>query len=478
MPSIPVFARAKESVLLGGVIGFVGLVGMAWFGTNEGSIPMPADVRWPWALPHALASVAWLGFWIATLLFVVGWLLIGRIAKRGGFALASSLGVLGAWSLPLLLGPPLFSRDPYSYVAQGLLSRVGLNPYVATPLQLHDPTLLASIAGPWRATPSPYGPLTMLVSQVVSPLAGDTFIRQVIVFRIPGLLGLIAMAFAVSHLAKITQVNIARALWLSVLSPLFLLSFVSTGHNDAIMIALLIAALVAMVAGRYLVAIGIAALAAACKLPALAATLVLATVEFRSRQARHWLRLSFAVVVTLCVIALTTLISGNGWGWASPQALKIPTELRTLITPSVCLGYFISWFVHLVRLPLSTHSIISVCQYFFELGIIVMTVILSWRATRQTMLAHLGMILLLLAILGPVIWPWYLTWGIAVLAVTSLQNSRVLATISCLAMFSVAANGIPILYGRSFFFTGPLVILGLAWFLRSSTFITMVRGDA
>jgi alpha-1,6-mannosyltransferase len=283
---------------------------------------------------------------------------------------------------------------------------------------------------------------------------------------------------AIAHLASLTKTSSSRALWLTVLSPLFLLSFVSTGHNDAIMIALVLAAVIAMLADRYLMAIALTGFSAACKLPALAATVVFGVVEFHSVRSRRWLRLALSVLITAGVIALTTALAGNGWGWASPSALKIPTELRTLITPSVCLGYFVASVLHLLQLQVPTHIIISLTQDIFELGIIAATLILTWRATRETFIAHLGMILLLLAILGPVIWPWYLTWGIALLAVTKLQHLRILAVLGGLAMFSVTANGTPILYGRSFLVTGPLVIIGLVWFLRSPTWLAMVRGDA
>lgn len=476
---IPRTSRTPDRALvLSALLGLVGLLGMAWFGTSQGAIPLPDTVRWPLALPHSLDSVAWLGFWLATSLFVLAWLLVGRVANNHGFGLGTTLGVLSLWSIPLLLGPPLFSRDPYSYVAQGLISRMGANPYVATPLSLHDPALLASIAAPWRATPSPYGPLTVLISHLLSPLAGNTLIRQVVVFRLPGLLGLVAMAIAVHYLCGVTKENSARALWLSVLSPLFLLSFVSTGHNDAIMIALVVVAIIAVLSQRYFFGVCMAAVAAACKLPALAASVVFSFSSFRTKKQGRWPRIVLTVLATGIVIALITLLAGNGWGWASPKALKIPTELRTLITPSVCLGYFLSCLLHLVHIPISTHSVISVTQTIFELGIVVATMLLSWRATQKTLVSHIAMIFLLLAILGPVIWPWYLTWGIAIAAVTSLQRSRVLVGLSSLAMFSVTANGTPILYGRSFLITGPLVIIGFVLFLRSSTWLAMVRGDA
>ena len=46
--------------------------------------------------------------------------------------------MVGAWSVPLVLGAPLYSRDVYSYVAQGRMAQLGINPYLHGPLSLGD----------------------------------------------------------------------------------------------------------------------------------------------------------------------------------------------------------------------------------------------------------------------------------------------------------------------------------------------------
>src|SRR6476661_97208 len=66
-----------------------------------------------------------MGF-IGSVLLVIGglgggWVLLGRevIARRvGGRVVLSTAAV---WLLPMLVSPPLFTRDAYSYLAQGAL---------------------------------------------------------------------------------------------------------------------------------------------------------------------------------------------------------------------------------------------------------------------------------------------------------------------------------------------------------------------
>ena len=66
------------------------------------------------------------------------------------------------------------------------------------------------------------------------------------------------------------------ALWLGALSPLALFSFVSSGHNDALMVGLLVAGVTLAVEGRLLAGLVLCALAATVKLPAAAAVVFLA----------------------------------------------------------------------------------------------------------------------------------------------------------------------------------------------------------
>ncbi|HSV41244.1 MAG TPA: polyprenol phosphomannose-dependent alpha 1,6 mannosyltransferase MptB, partial [Nocardioidaceae bacterium] len=65
------------------------------------------------------------------------------------------------WVLPLLLAPPLFSRDGWSYAAQGYLQGQGLSPYTWTPNILSGP-LLEAVDVRWLNSPAPYGPIPLL----------------------------------------------------------------------------------------------------------------------------------------------------------------------------------------------------------------------------------------------------------------------------------------------------------------------------
>src|ERR1700761_4383727 len=60
------------------------------------------------------------------------WLALGRsLPSRRAL-----VWIAVAWMLPLALAPPLFSRDLYSYLAQGLILHLGLSPYHTAPAAL------------------------------------------------------------------------------------------------------------------------------------------------------------------------------------------------------------------------------------------------------------------------------------------------------------------------------------------------------
>ena len=83
------------------------------------------------------AALSWLRFghglvisslllWTGVIVMLVAWLWLGRRIVEGRpdseFAMIATTGF---WLAPLLLSVPLFSRDTYSYLAQGALLRDG-----------------------------------------------------------------------------------------------------------------------------------------------------------------------------------------------------------------------------------------------------------------------------------------------------------------------------------------------------------------
>lgn len=69
-----------------------------------------------------------------------------------------------AWTAPLIIAPPLYSRDVYSYLAQGAVALRGFDPYSRGAAVLDLP-LRGNVAGLWQETPSPYGPLFLLLGK-------------------------------------------------------------------------------------------------------------------------------------------------------------------------------------------------------------------------------------------------------------------------------------------------------------------------
>ncbi|HEY0805245.1 MAG TPA: polyprenol phosphomannose-dependent alpha 1,6 mannosyltransferase MptB, partial [Pseudonocardiaceae bacterium] len=67
---------------------------------------------------------------------VLGWLWLGRFVRPGRVRLLSRgqlTRTMLTWTAPLLIVPPMFSRDVYSYLAQSKIAALGLNPYVLGP---------------------------------------------------------------------------------------------------------------------------------------------------------------------------------------------------------------------------------------------------------------------------------------------------------------------------------------------------------
>ena len=210
------------------------------------------------------------------------------------------------------------------------------------------------------------------------------------------------------------------------------------------------------------------ALAATIKAPAFAVIgfiLVHELIRSRGLQ-RLWLVIE-AGVASLVSIVGATLLAGFGWFWATPAAFKIPTSIRTVITPSIAVGSFFAQTLRLCQVPFSRHVLVT---YFLLLcGLIAVWLVfyLLRMLGRHDYLFVSGLALLGIAFLSPSLWPWYYLWAITILAATHLQRWNVLVVLAGLATFLAGAGGSPMLGGNSFYLTAPLLLLGLGLFFKN-----------
>jgi hypothetical protein len=458
-------------------VGTLGSIGIAVLGSSIGAIPRPgADLFWF----HVTGGGYWAAhvfFYISVALLLGAWVGVGLEARRGLLSVGRAWVVLALWGLPLFLGPPVFSRDIYSYIAQGLLAHHGLNPYHVAPSALGQGPLLSSIASVWRNTASPYGPLFVMVSRATVTVSGGSLVSQILWFRVTELIGVAAIMVSLPRLSRRLGTDPGLALWLGALSPLALFSFIASGHNDALMVGLLVAGVTLAVEGRFSVGIALCAVAALIKVPAAVAIVFLAVVQFRAvAGTERWRVVLKAVLITCVVLVGGTLVAGYGFTWLGPTALHVPTELRVLATPAVSLGVFFHAIVHGIGVPVSQSAVVTATQFVCGFVVVAGVVWLLWNVHRLDVVRAIGLALVLFVVGSPTLWPWYLTWGITLLAATTLQRSRVLAAVAALAMLVVGAGGSPMLNGIDYVVTAPLLLAGCAWFLWDRHWQTVVMG--
>ena len=96
--------------------------------------------------------------------------------------------VLALWATPLLLAPPLFSRDVYSYLAQGAMVDAHIDVYAHGPAQLGGP-LADEVAPVWQHTAAPYGPAFLGVASALSGLTRGELPAGLFGMRLVALLG-------------------------------------------------------------------------------------------------------------------------------------------------------------------------------------------------------------------------------------------------------------------------------------------------
>ncbi len=459
------------------VLGTSGALGMVLTGTRIGSVPGDG-YRWWFVAPGGGRALLTVVFYLSLALLVAGWLGIGRRAAAGELTIRRAWGILAAWGLPFLVGPPLFSRDLYSYVGQGLVAHRGLDPYSVAPSILGPGPVLASVASVWRHTFSPYGPFFVAASKGVVDVAGGSLMTEVLAFRLLELVGVVLIMVFLPRLARHLGTDPGIALWLGVLSPLALLSFVSSGHNDALMIGLLVAGVTLAVTGRFTAGIVLCAAAATVKLPAAAAVVFLVAGRCRDLGTeRRRAVVARAAAVTVAVFVGVTMFCGYGWTWMGPGALHVPTELRIFATPSVSLGTLAFHLVHPLGIPVTRSAVVTVTQYVCAIAAVAGCLWLLATLRRHEVVRSLGLALVLIVVGSPTVWPWYLLWGLVLLAATTAQRSKALAATAALAMLLVGPGGSPVLLGSSYILVSLAAVAAVVWLVRGRRWQSVASGQ-
>lgn len=426
-PPRPTTDHLRHIVLAGGA----GSGLMALGSLGSGALPVYDPVK---RIPVLTLLRQGVGETIALTLVYTGlailglaWLYLGRAVRRRepGTEESRLLRIGALWATPLLFCVPLFSRDLYSYAAQAQITHAGLDPYTHGPASLPGP-FLDEIDRMWVDTPAPYGPLWLTLGRLTAMITRDHVVLTVFGMRLLALAGVLLMARYLPRLAMAHGVDPRGALWLGLLNPLVLAHFVAGGHNDALMVGLVVAGVTIAVEAtdeRWLAAgVAVTSCAVLVKAPALLAVGFLAAIWARRLTGRAvLLRASLRVgAVALLTATVVTLASGLGLGWV--RQLNTPGQVVTWLSIPTGLGLLTDWLRHAQNFITSADPVISA---FRVAGQVVTVLVVFWlwlRARRIGVVRALALALLALVLLGPVVQPWYVMWSIALCAVVRLPH--------------------------------------------------------
>lgn len=147
----------------------------------------------------------------------------------------------------VLLAPLLMSTDVFSYVAYGRIGAVyGGNPYFHGPNAIALDPAYAFIATRWAATPTVYGPLFTALSYLLAPLS---LAWNVLAYKAIAAISSLVIVLVVWKASVLRGLNPVRAVVIVGLNPVILVYGVGGGHNDLLMLAILVIGVYLQLAG-------------------------------------------------------------------------------------------------------------------------------------------------------------------------------------------------------------------------------------
>ena len=471
----------SERVALGRtrVFGATGTVLMGIGALGAGARPVVQDPTFGVRLlnlPSRIQTVSLTMTTTGAVMMALAWLMLGRFALGKRRMSRGDLDrTLLLWVLPLLIAPPMFSKDVYSYLAQSRICWLGLDPYrvgPATGLGLgHVFTL--SVPSLWRETPAPYGPLFLWMGRGISALTGENIVAAVLCHRLVVLLGVGLIVWATPRLARRCGVAEVTALWLGAANPLLIMHLVAGIHNEAPMLGLMLAGTEFALRGvdstrplwprpwprasgdradwtplgMLLIGSILIVLSSQIKLPSLLAlgfvTMALAR-RYGGGLKAFLLTGTMMAALSLAVMAAVGSASRLGFGWI--YTLGTANVVRSWMSPPTLLALGTGQVGILLGLGDHTTAVLSLTR---GIGVLIIGVLVAWLLLsvlrgRLHPVGGLGVALGGTVLLFPVVQPWYLLWAIIPLAAWATRPGFRLAVIIVtlvVGIFGPTANG-------------------------------------
>ncbi len=249
---------------LGGVLVCALVLAVGAAGTDtllpESVRPVPRWLAGPFG-----ASGLHLGIGVLVALFTVMFAAyVICVRSAGRLSPRLTLMAIAAVHAIVLLAPPLLSTDVFSYQAYARIWAVyGANPYLQGPHAIALDPLYPFVGAKWVSTPSAYGPLFTALSFATAHLS---IAASTLAYKAIAAVASLSTVALVWNCARLRGLDPTRAVVIVAMNPLVVVYGVGGGHNDLLMLALMMAGVYAFLAHRDRLAGVMPVLAAAVKL--------------------------------------------------------------------------------------------------------------------------------------------------------------------------------------------------------------------
>ena len=196
--------------------------------------------------PYDMEQIArdrpWMGIvWVAGLVLLFGLYAVALwVAGRAGISLRMIFAFSLVFGVTLIWLYPVTATDLFQYVMRARVQVVyGANPMTVTPSHFPDDPLLPFL-GEWKEILSPYGPAWESLAGAVAGLGFTGAVSGALAYKVVTFLAYLVCIVA---LFRGTEKD-PRAILFFAWNPLVLLQGLGNGHNDLVMLAWMLLALV------------------------------------------------------------------------------------------------------------------------------------------------------------------------------------------------------------------------------------------
>ncbi|MFB9902480.1 polyprenol phosphomannose-dependent alpha 1,6 mannosyltransferase MptB [Allokutzneria oryzae] len=423
--TVPATGIPVRTILLGVIGACLAALGALGAGGTLVRDPILSGTSLTWIRFGHGKNLAELVVYLGVGLLVWAWVRLGRHVRAGRVGRGGVLLAITAWAVPVMLGPPLFTRDVYSYLGQGLLPLEGLDTYALGPAALDGP-ISENVAWVWQTTPAPYGPLFILIAKYVVAVSGHNMIAGVLLMRLALIGGLVMLCWVLPKLAERMGGNGTIALWICAANPLVLVHLVGGPHNDLLMVGLLALGSLMVMRGKHVLGIVLVTLGAAIKIQAVVVLPFLVWIWAKrlpgSEKARFLRAAGSGMVVFFAVFAACQLVAGVNLGWI--PALSANSVVINWTSLPTGLGQtlhgFASWFFS------PSYDLFINTARMLGMALLGYIAVRQWWKARdgedRNVMRRASLVLLGMSLLLQTTFPWYFSLALALAAGIALSE--------------------------------------------------------